>query len=112
MPAKPIRVGAWEALLPFVCVFLQTAIVVAVVVGLISWPLGLGLWIVMLVPVVVFVAIRASRQRASLQPGEWIELKYPRRFPGDRAFGLFFVGLMLALVVLFVIATITKAVGE
>jgi hypothetical protein len=81
MPAKPVRIGVWEALLPFAFTLVQAGTVVAVLVGLIPWPVGLGLWILMLVAFVAFSWIRSARLKASLQPGEWLAVEEQRGFP-------------------------------
>jgi hypothetical protein len=112
MPAKHVRIGVWEALLPHALALAQAGLVIAWVFGLIPWPVGLGLWIVMLVAFGTFAWIRSARQKSSLQPGEWLEVEEPRWIPGSRAFGLFFVGSMLALLIALVILTIAEAVGE
>jgi hypothetical protein len=112
MPARTVRIGVWEALLPPALGLAQAGLVIGWVFGVIPWPVGIGLWIAMLVAFVTFEWIRSARQKASLQPGEWLELEEPSWIPGSRAYGLFFLGTMLALFVVLVIATIAIAVGE
>jgi hypothetical protein len=97
---------------PVAVTIVQAAIVAAVVFGLLPWPVGLGLWILMLVAFMAFSRIRSGRLRASLQLGEWLDVEEPRGFPGDRAYGLFLVGAMLALLIALVVLTIAEALGE
>jgi hypothetical protein len=112
MPAKRVRIGVWEALLPLGLGLVVGGIAAAVGFGLLLWPVGLGLWMLVFAAFVTFVWIRSARQKATLQPGEWLEVEEPRWIPGDRAFGLFFVVIFLTLFVFLVIATIAIAVGE
>jgi hypothetical protein len=111
VPAKRVRVPWWEAVADLVstgaCVLLASLLVF----GVLSWGWAITGFFVVTAAHLVLQWYASTLD--SLAPGEWIEYEWPRwaLMPSDRTTGLIYVGVLLTIGLLLVIATVVKALA-